>query len=394
MRSLSDLIASARPGEKVLVRADLNAPVAGGEVSDDTRLRASVPTIRRLSEAGLRVVVCSHRGRPSGPDPEASLAPVAAALGPLIGTSVRFCGGLPADDRSRAMVAALGPGEVALLENLRFDAREKRNDPAFSALLVEGIDRYVNDGFGACHRAHASVVGAAELRPAYAGELVERELAALRELRDRPERPFWLLLGGAKVSDKIEVIENLLGRVDGFAVGGGMANTLLAAAGEPVGASRIEKEKLAEAKRYLDMPGLRFELPVDAVAAAGIEATSGETVAIGVDPGPERMFLDIGPATVERFRSALSGARTIFWNGPLGVFENPAFATGTREIARALAEHRARVVVGGGDTAAAARLFGIADRIHHVCTGGGAALEFLEGKELPGIAALERSAGR
>jgi len=394
VRALSDLISRARPGERVLVRADLNVPIAGGQVADDTRLRASAPTIRALREAGLRIVLCSHLGRPDGVDPKASLAPVARALGPLIGCAVEFSGGLPADDRSRAMVAALSPGQVALLENLRFDPREKKNDAAFARLLVEGIDHFVNDGFGACHRAHASVVAAAELRPAYAGGLVERELAALVELRDRPERPFWLVLGGAKVSDKIGVIENLRDHVDGFVVGGGMANTLLAAAGKPVGGSRIETDKLAEAKRSLETPGTRWELPVDAVAAAGIDATSGETVRIGDDPGPGRMLLDIGPRSVERFRAALAPARTIFWNGPLGVFENPAFAAGTREIARHLAEHPARVVIGGGDTAAAARLFGIADRIHHVCTGGGAALEYLEGKELPGIVALERSARR
>ncbi len=394
MRYLTDLTARARSGARILVRADLNVPLRDGAVSDDTRIRATLPTITTLLGSGFRVVLCSHLGRPAGIDSALSLAPVARALSELLGQKACFCGGMPGDPATASLIEGLAPGELGLLENLRFHPGEKNNDAEFAQALVAQMDHFVNDAFGTCHRAHASVVGTAERRPAYAGLLVERELAALGELRDRPERPFWLVLGGSKVSDKIGVVANLRSRVDGFVVGGGMANTLLSARGIPVGGSRVEEDWIPAAREALEATGTRWELPSDAIVGADLAAEHGEPWAIGPDPGPDRMFLDIGPATVDRFRTALAPARTVFWNGPLGVFESPAFAGGTRAIAELLAGHPARVVLGGGDTAAAARLFGISDRVHHVCTGGGAALEFLEGRVLPGLLALEQSAAR
>ena len=404
MWTLATLLERARPGDRVLVRADLNVPLddsndaAGTTVADDTRIRATLPTVRRLLDAELRVVLCSHFGRPEGAEARFGLAPVARHLEELLRAegrshAVRFAGGMPVGPERDAMVAALAPGEIGLLENLRFDPREKKNDPAFAEGLVAGIDACVNDAFGTCHRAHASVVGVAERRPAYAGLLVERELEALRAVRDAPERPFWVILGGAKVSDKIGVIEHLREHVDGFVVGGGMANTFLAARGVPIGASRVESEAIELAGRLLAADeDTQWVFPVDAVVGDSLDDANGRVVPLGDDLG-DGMILDAGPETVAAFRAALGPARTIFWNGPPGVFEKEPFAGGTRALAEFLGDHDGQVVVGGGDTAAAARLFRIDDRVTHVCTGGGAALEYLEGKDLPGISALEAASG-
>lgn len=395
MRTLPDLLDRLAPGDRVLVRADLNVPLSDGSVRDDTRIRASLPTLRALLDARARVILCSHLGRPKGPDPALALGPVAQQLSELLGRPVAYVGDMPVGEASTGLVTGLEPGAVGLLENLRFDPREKANDPAFADGLVAGIDHFVNDAFGTCHRAHGSVVGTAERRPAYAGTLVSAELDALRGLRDAPDRPFWVILGGAKVSDKIGVIEHLAARVDGFVVGGGMANTFLAAQGVPIGGSRVEEEQVDTARSFLSAAGgPQWELPIDVICAPSLEAGHGEPWAVGEDPGPDRMILDIGPATIDRFCSVLAGARTIFWNGPLGVFEHPPFAGGTRALAEFLGDHEGRVVVGGGDSAAAVRTFGVAERVDHVCTGGGAALEYLEGKDLPGLAALEASARR
>ena len=397
------LLERARPGDRVLVRADLNVPLSVlptesvppslWAVADDTRIRATLPTLERLMAAGLRVIVCSHLGRPDGAEARFSLAPVARVLGSLLETPVQFAGGMPIGPERDRLVAEIGEGDIGLLENLRFDPREKQNDDSFALGLVAGIDYFVNDAFGTCHRAHASVVGTAARRPAFAGALVERELEVLSKVRDRCDRPFWVILGGAKVSDKIGVIEHLRDSVEGFVVGGGMANTFLAAQGIPTGKSRIEPDALELARRLLDQEGgPEWEFPVDAQVGNSVDDPNAELFTIGDDPG-ERMFLDVGPKTIERFRQALSSARTIFWNGPPGVFEKEPFSGGTRALAEMLAAHPGMVVVGGGDTAAAARQFGIADSVTHVCTGGGAALEFLEGKELPGLAALEAAMG-
>jgi phosphoglycerate kinase len=401
MLNLTDLIARAQPGDAVLVRSDLNAPLGGSppSVTDETRLVASLPTLRSLVSAGLRVVLCSHLGRPTGPDPALSLVPVAEKLAGLLAARgaavpVHFTGGMPTGPDRERLLGEVGPGEVGLLENLRFDPREKGNDPTFADELVSGLQHFVNDAFGTCHRAHASVVGVAERLPACGGLLVERELEVLSDLRGRPARPYWVILGGAKVSDKIGVVERLRDLVDGFVVGGGMANTFLAAKGVRVGGSRVEEGAVELARQLLEHSGeARWVLPVDGVVAAGLDEPEGTVV--DLETGEvEGMILDIGPRTIDLAARALHGARTIFWNGPPGVFEKAPFAEGTRSFAELLADHPARVVVGGGDTAAAARRFGIAERVSHVCTGGGAALEYLEGKDLPGLVALEASALR
>ncbi len=405
MRLLNQLLDRVVPGVRILVRADLNVPLAEvsqpssksdeskWSVADETRIRASLPTLRALLQRGCAVVLCSHLGRPKGPDHHFSLSPVSECLSGHLQQPVQFVGGMPADNRSREMVQEVGSGEICLLENLRFDPREKQNDPEFATSLGDSIDVFVNDAFGSCHRAHASVVGLASQLPSFAGHLIEREVAVLRELRDRPRRPFWVILGGAKVSDKIGVIEQLRDRVDGFIVGGGMANTFLAAQDIPVGGSRVEEDSIELARGLLAMKSeLQWVFPTDMIAGSSVDDSLGETWQVGDDPGPQRSFFDIGPQTQDRFAEVLSDAETIFWNGPLGVFENAAFSAGTRAIAQLLGDHAGTTVVGGGDTAAAARRIGIARRVTHVCTGGGAALEFLEGVQLPGLEVLEASA--
>ncbi len=379
-------------GRTVLVRADLNVPLDGGTVTDELRIEASLPTIRRLRDAGARVVLMSHLGRPKGEvHDELRLRPVATRLSEHLGTEVRAASDVVGDDAHR-VVDALGDGDVALLENLRFDPRETKNDPEFAAALAELGDAYVDDAFGAAHRAHASVVGVpAVLSPAVAGELLRREVETLSRLLDAPEQPFVAILGGAKVSDKLGVIDNLLQRVDHLLIGGAMCFTFLRARGEEVGASRVEEDQVDTVAGLIEQAGDKLLLPTDIVVAEAFEADADHrTVAADAIPGGW-MGLDIGPATVDAFAEVIGGAKMLVWNGPMGVFEWDAFAEGTRGVARAVAACDGFTVIGGGDSAAAVRQMGVDDQVSHVSTGGGASLEFLEGVELPGVAALRRN---
>jgi len=376
-------------GKRVLVRADLNVPLSGGKVADDTRIRASLPTIRELLDRKAAVVVCSHLGRPKGrPDPEYSLAPVAEALSGLLGTKVRMTSTPtgPADE-----LEGMAAGEIGLLENLRFDPGEEANDRKFAARLAALADAYVDDAFGAVHRAHASVVGVAGLLPSAAGRLLQREVDVLTRLVQSPDRPFVVVLGGAKVSDKIGVVRNLLRRADAILIGGAMANTFLAATGEQVGASRVEPDRLEEVRKTMAAAakaGVEVVLPTDLVVADRFdERADSKVVSTGAVP-EEMMALDIGPASAARFGAWVGRAATVLWNGPMGVFEWEAFSSGTKAVAEAVAASGAFTVVGGGDSAAALASFGLSDEVSHISTGGGASLEFLEGKELPGLKAL------
>ncbi|HEY8415798.1 MAG TPA: phosphoglycerate kinase [Thermaerobacter sp.] len=375
-------------GKRVLVRADFNVPLENGRITDDTRIRAALPTIRELLDRGAAVILCSHLGRPKGRVvEELRLAPVARRLEELLGRPVLALPEVVGEEVERRL-ADLKPGDVALLENLRFHPGETANDPAFADALARLADCYVNDAFGAAHRAHASVVGVARRLPAAAGLLLERELEVLGTLLERPRRPFWAVLGGAKVSDKIGVIERLLEQCDGLAIGGAMANTLLAARGYSVGRSLYEPEQVEPARRWLERAGDRLLLPVDVVVTERLEP-GAESRVVPVDAiPPEAMAVDVGPATLAAWRERLQGAGTVFWNGPLGVFEVEPFHRGTFALAEFLAGLDAVTVVGGGDSVAAVRRTGVADRIDHISTGGGASLELLEGKPLPGVEAL------
>jgi len=375
-------------GKRVLVRVDFNVPLAEGKVTDDTRIRAALPTIRYLLEHGAKVILMSHLGRPNGKVvDELRLDPVAERLAELLGRPVRKlddCVGPEVE----AVVAKMQPGDVILLENVRFHPGDEANDPSFAKRLASLADIFVNDAFGAAHRAHASTVGVAQYLPPVAGFLMEKELTFLGQALAAPEHPFVAILGGAKVSDKIGVIDNLLTRVDGLLIGGGMANTFLKAQGHEIGQSLVEDESLDVAREMLQRAGERLALPVDVVVADRFDAEAASRVAPADQVPEDWRILDIGPETVELFKRKLAGARTVVWNGPMGVFEFPRFAAGTQAIARLLAESGATTIIGGGDSVAAVEQAGLADKMTHISTGGGASLEFLEGKELPGVAAL------
>ncbi len=382
-------------GKRVFIRADFNVPLADGRVTDDTRIRETLPTLRLAMERGGRLVLASHLGRPKGkPNPEYSLAPVTARLSELLGKKVEFasdCVGPEAEAKSRA----LANGDVLLLENVRFHLEEEKDDDGFSAQLAALCDGlYVCDAFGSAHRAHASVVGITRhVRQAAAGLLMERELAYLGKALSNPERPFVAILGGAKVSDKIEVVQNLMRVADTMLIGGAMAYTFLKSEGVEVGKSLVESDKLDLAHNLLEQArakGFRLVLPVDHIVAASPSSSETQIVDIRNTPA-DRMGLDIGPMTVALFRSALAGSRTIVWNGPLGMFEKAAFAAGTLGVAKAVAEATAAgatSIVGGGDSVAAVHQAGVANQISHISTGGGASLEFLAGETLPGVVAL------
>jgi phosphoglycerate kinase len=383
-------------GQCVLVRVDVNVPIEGGRVADATRIEASLPTIEHLRKAGAKVVLCSHLGRPKGaPDPKYSLRPVADWLN-AHGVPTAFVDE-SIGPKAAAAVAALKPGGVLLLENVRFHKGEEKNDPELCRQLASLADVYVNDAFGTAHRAHASTTGVAQLLPAFAGLLIEKELKALGQALETPERPFTAIMGGAKVSDKILVLEALLGKVDRLVIGGGMAFTFLKAQGLEVGKSLVEADRIELAKQILARAqerGVQVLLPVDVEAADAFEEKATHRAAKVTHMRPEWMGLDIGPLSADAFRKAIVSSRTVLWNGPMGVFEWDAFAYGTRVVAEAVAACPGTTVVGGGDSAAAAVKFGIEAKVTHVSTGGGASLEFLEGKVLPGIAALEEAAQR
>ncbi|MGH3342107.1 MAG: phosphoglycerate kinase [Carbonactinosporaceae bacterium] len=402
MRTIDDLTVA---GRRVLVRADLNVPMegpsdsssGGRRITDDGRIRASLPTLRALTERGARVLVCAHLGRPGGkPAPEYSLAPVARRLGELLGRPAAFATDTVGES-ARAVAAGLADGEVGLLENLRFDARETSRDDferaAFADRLASLADLYVGDGFGAVHRRHASVFDVPRRLPSAAGRLIEGELAVLRALTTSPARPYVVALGGAKVTDKLGVIDNLIPLVDRLVIGGGMSYTFLAAKGYEVGRSLLDSDSIGTVRGFLaaaEKRGVELVLPVDVVVATELAPDAPHEV-VPADAMPaDLMGVDIGPDTAKLFATTLADARTVFWNGPMGVFEMAPFAAGTRAVAQALTEVDGLTVVGGGDVSAAVRALGFADAAFgHISTGGGASLEYLEGKDLPGLDALE-----
>jgi phosphoglycerate kinase len=391
-RNLSDLDVK---GRRVFVRVDFNVPIKNGVISDDTRIRASLPTIKQLLDKGATVILASHLGRPKGkPNPEFSLRPIVDRLSQLVGRPVTFAED-SVGDKATAAIEKAGPGGVVLLENLRFHAEEEKNDPGFAKQLAQLADVYVNDAFGSAHRAHASTEGIVhQVKESAAGLLMGKEVEYLGKVLQSPERPFVAVLGGAKVSDKLEVIENLIPKVDALLIGGAMAYTFLKARGLAVGKSLVEEDLLDTARdleRRAKERGLRFELPVDHVVAPKLEAGSpAETLDVTDRAIGDRMGLDIGPKTIETYRSVVAGARTVVWNGPMGVFEIDAFARGTIEVAKAVALVKGTTIIGGGDSIAAVAKAGVTDRITHISTGGGASLEFLGGQTLPGVAALSR----
>ncbi|MER6666073.1 phosphoglycerate kinase [Amycolatopsis japonica] len=398
MKNLEDLLGEDVSGRYVLVRSDLNVPLDGDKITDDGRVRAALPTLKRLAEAGAKVVVTAHLGRPKGePDPKFSLAPVAAKLTELLGVDVPLAGDLVGES-AKATVAGLTDGQVALLENVRFDAREtskveaeRQELAAELAALVPG-GAFVSDGFGVVHRKQASVYEIARVLPAYAGGLVLAEVDVLKKLTEDLARPYVVVLGGAKVSDKLGVIANLLTKVDRLLIGGGMAYTFLKAQGHEVGNSLLQEDQLDQVRGFLaeaEKRGVELILPVDVLAATGFAADAEFDVVDATAIPAGRMGLDIGPKSRELFAGKLADAATVFWNGPMGVFEFESFAGGTRAVAEALVKSDAFTVVGGGDSAAAVRQLGLPeDGFSHISTGGGASLEYLEGKELPGVAVL------
>jgi phosphoglycerate kinase len=380
-------------GKRVLVRVDFNVPLSEGTVTDDTRVRAALPTLRYLVDHGARVIVMSHLGRPKGaPDPQYSLRPVRRVLQRLLGRNVVFVDDIVGPEAHDA-VARMVDGEIIMLENVRFEPGEKTNDPEFAKALASLADIYVNDAFGAAHRAHASTEGIAHFLPAYAGLLLAREVETLTAMLTKPERPFVAILGGSKVSDKFGVIDRLLDCVDTLIIGGGMCFTLLVAKGVSVGDSIVETEWVEPAKAMLAKArdkGVELMLPVDFVIADAIEADAETRIVAREEIPAGQMGLDIGPTTIELFKGEISTARTIFWNGPMGVFEMTPFENGTKQIAIAVSRNnRAASIVGGGDSVAALKKFDVEDRITFVSTGGGASMKLLEGSELPGLAALQ-----
>ncbi|WP_328325473.1 MULTISPECIES: phosphoglycerate kinase [unclassified Streptomyces] len=402
MKTIDELLAEGVAGKRVFVRADLNVPLSGTTITDDGRIRAVQPTVAKLAEAGARVVVASHLGRPKGaPDPAFSLAPAAARLGELLGADVAFATDTVGES-ARATVAALTDGQVAVIENLRFNAGETSKDDAergaFADQLAELADVYVGDGFGAVHRKHASVYDLPARLPHAAGYLIAAEVGVLKKLTSDVKRPYAVVLGGAKVSDKLGVIDHLLERADRILIGGGMAYTFLKAQGHEVGSSLLQEDQIPVVREYLERAkakGVEFVLPVDVVVSAEFPdlkakaPTHPETVPADAIPAG-RMGLDNGPETNKLYASKLADAATVFWNGPMGVFEHPDYADGTRAVAQALLDSSAFTVVGGGDSAAAVRILGFDEnKFGHISTGGGASLEYLEGKTLPGLAALE-----
>ncbi|HEV7187172.1 MAG TPA: phosphoglycerate kinase [Blastococcus sp.] len=396
MRSVDDLLAEGVSGRRVFLRADLNVPIdkQTGAITDDGRIRASLPTLKALRDGGARVIVAAHLGRPKGePDPQFSLAPVAARLGELLGAPVPLAGDVAGDD-AQQKVAALADGDVLLLENVRFEAAETSKDDAARGELADRFaalaDVYVDDAFGAVHRKHASVYDVALRLPHYAGRLVARELDVLRRLTTDPDRPYVVVLGGSKVSDKLAVIEALLPKVDRLLVGGGMCFTFLKAQGHEVGKSLLEADQVDTCRRLLAEAGDRIVLPVDIVCAPEFSAESPTTTVPVAGIPADQLGLDVGPRTVELFGRDISAAHTVFWNGPMGVFELAPFAEGTRGVADAVGHVGGLSVVGGGDSAAAVRQLGLDEgSFGHISTGGGASLEYLEGRQLPGLTVLD-----
>ncbi len=390
MRTLEDL--KDLDGKRVLVRVDFNVPLAGGAVADDTRIRAALPTIEWLRTKGARLILTSHLGRPKeGPDPRYSLAPVAKRLSELLGAKVQFAPAVVGDDVT-AMVEKLGPGDVLLLENVRFEKGETKNDPALAKQLAALADVYVNDAFGSAHRAHASTEGVAHLVPEIAaGRLLEREVSTLSKILEDPERPLVAVLGGAKVSDKILVIDRFRELADTILIGGAMCFPFLAAQGHGVGKSLCADEDVELAKKTLaswESSRAKLELPVDLVISDRLADDAAATPLDGVDVADGMMGLDIGPRTAKTYADVIEAAGTVFWNGPMGAFETAPFAAGTRAVAEAVANAPGTTVVGGGDSAAAIAQFGLADKVTHLSTGGGASLELIEGKTLPGVEVL------
>ncbi|WP_417751120.1 phosphoglycerate kinase [Senegalimassilia faecalis] len=382
-------------GKRVLVRVDFNVPVSDGVCTDDTRIRAALPTINKLVEGGARVILMSHLGRPSGEgfEEKFTLRPAALRLAELLGKPVAFASDTIGED-AHAKVAALQDGQVLVLENLRFDKREKKNDPAFCEELASLGDAYVNDAFGTAHRAHASTAGVAALLPAYAGYLMQREVGTLSGMLDKPRRPFVAILGGSKVSDKIKVIDALLEKCDTLIIGGGMCFTFLLAQGKQVGTSLKEEdwvERAAAMLKKAEERGVKLLLPVDVVCADKFaEDARTETVSVDAIPA-DMMGLDIGPETSKLYADAIAEGATVFWNGPMGVFEMDAFAAGTKAVALAVAENQqADTIIGGGDSVAAVNKFDLADRMTFISTGGGASMELVQGEALPGVEALRR----
>ena len=380
-------------GKKVLLRCDFNVPQnkETGEITSDKRIVAAIPTIKYLLDNGAAVIACSHLGKPKGEwKTKLTLAPVAERLAQLLGQEVIFAKDIIGED-AQAKAAALQPGQILLLENLRFDIREEKNGADFAKALADMAEIFVSDAFGTVHRAHASTAGVAAYLPAYSGLLVDKELSIMGKALDDPKRPFVAVLGGAKVSDKINVINNLLEKADTIIIGGGMAYTFKKAQGYEIGTSLLEADRIDYAKEMIEKAaakGVKFLLPVDNLCAAEFSADAEPVLVEGNIP-ENLMGMDIGPKTVELFAEAVKGAGTIVWNGPMGVFEFDKFAGGTKAMAKALAESGAVTIVGGGDSAAAVEKLGFADKITHISTGGGASLEFLEGKELPGVACLQ-----